>query len=113
MKKYSKETVVGIFVVIGLFCIGYMTVNPLTGNGHFNEAVLMSLPPVHEDQWIKHVRFNKPAVISTHRVNYIGGLNPDNRENGLRNLDSLLNRIVQKWDDIEFISSRINKNDYR
>ena len=26
MKKYSKETVVGIFVVIGLACIGYMTV---------------------------------------------------------------------------------------
>ncbi|NNL76345.1 MAG: MCE family protein [Desulfobacterales bacterium] len=26
MKKYSKETVVGIFVVFGLFCIGYMTV---------------------------------------------------------------------------------------
>ena len=26
MKKYSKETWVGIFVVVGLFCIGYMTV---------------------------------------------------------------------------------------
>jgi phospholipid/cholesterol/gamma-HCH transport system substrate-binding protein len=26
MKKYSKETVVGIFVVIGLLCIAYMTV---------------------------------------------------------------------------------------
>jgi len=26
MKRYSKETVVGIFVVIGLFCIAYMTV---------------------------------------------------------------------------------------
>ena len=26
MKKYSKETVVGFFVVIGLFCIAYMTV---------------------------------------------------------------------------------------
>ncbi len=26
MKKYSKETVVGVFVVIGLVCIGYMTV---------------------------------------------------------------------------------------
>jgi len=26
MTKYSKETVVGIFVVIGLICIGYMTV---------------------------------------------------------------------------------------
>ena len=26
MKKYTQETVVGIFVVIGLFAIGYMTV---------------------------------------------------------------------------------------
>ena len=26
MKKYSEETIVGIFVVIGLACIGYMTV---------------------------------------------------------------------------------------
>jgi phospholipid/cholesterol/gamma-HCH transport system substrate-binding protein len=26
MRKYSKETVVGIFVVIGLVCIGYMTI---------------------------------------------------------------------------------------
>jgi phospholipid/cholesterol/gamma-HCH transport system substrate-binding protein len=26
MQKYSKETVVGIFVLIGLACIGYMTV---------------------------------------------------------------------------------------
>lgn len=26
MKKYSMETVVGIFVVIGIFCVGYMTI---------------------------------------------------------------------------------------
>jgi len=26
MQKYSKETVVGIFVVVGLLCIGYMTI---------------------------------------------------------------------------------------
>ena len=26
MKKYSHETVVGIFVIIGLLCVGYMTV---------------------------------------------------------------------------------------
>ena len=26
MKKYSLETVVGIFVVVGLLCVGYMTV---------------------------------------------------------------------------------------
>jgi phospholipid/cholesterol/gamma-HCH transport system substrate-binding protein len=26
MKKYSSETIVGVFVVVGLLCIGYMTV---------------------------------------------------------------------------------------
>ncbi len=26
MKKYSMETIVGIFVVIGILCVGYMTV---------------------------------------------------------------------------------------
>jgi phospholipid/cholesterol/gamma-HCH transport system substrate-binding protein len=26
MRKYSNETVVGIFVVVGLLCVGYMTV---------------------------------------------------------------------------------------
>ena len=26
MKKYSKETIVGIFVIVGLICVGYMTV---------------------------------------------------------------------------------------
>jgi len=26
MKKYSMETAVGIFVLVGLICVGYMTV---------------------------------------------------------------------------------------
>jgi len=26
MKKYSAETIVGIFMVVGLFCVGYLTV---------------------------------------------------------------------------------------
>ncbi|RPJ02282.1 MAG: outer membrane lipid asymmetry maintenance protein MlaD, partial [Deltaproteobacteria bacterium] len=26
MKKYSMETTVGIFVAVGLLCIGYMTI---------------------------------------------------------------------------------------
>ena len=27
MKKYSKETIVGVFVVIGIICIAYMTIS--------------------------------------------------------------------------------------
>ena len=50
-------------------------------------------------------RWHKPAVISTHRVNYIGGLNPHNRAKGLNQLKQLLNAILIKWPDVEFFTS--------
>jgi hypothetical protein len=50
-------------------------------------------------------KWNKPAVISTHRVNYIGALYKENRENGLRKLSTLLKQIVRIWPDAEFITS--------
>jgi len=40
MKKYSLETIVGIFVVIGLLCIGYMTIKlgkiPIFGGDYYS-----------------------------------------------------------------------------
>lgn len=50
-------------------------------------------------------RMHKPAIISSHRVNYIGALNPKNRETGLRQLKSLLSEITKKWPDVEFLST--------
>lgn len=50
-------------------------------------------------------RWRKPAVISTHRCNYIGWLNPDNRTNSLRELKRLLDAIVKQWPGVEFITS--------
>jgi len=50
-------------------------------------------------------RWHKPAVISTHRVNYAGFLYPENRERGLEQLDILLTAILKKWPDIEFMTS--------
>ncbi len=49
-------------------------------------------------------RWGKPALISTHRVNFIGVLEPSNREKGLKELKLLLNSIVKKWTDVEFMS---------
>jgi hypothetical protein len=49
--------------------------------------------------------WNKPAVISSHRVNYIGFINPANRDNGLFRLKELLNRILKQWPDVEFMTS--------
>lgn len=48
---------------------------------------------------------NKPAVISSHRVNYIGGLNEQNRIDGNKALNELLNRVLKNWPDVEFLNS--------
>lgn len=50
-------------------------------------------------------RWNKPAVISSHRVNFIGALHESNRSSGLRQLQLLLKSIIKQWPDTEFITS--------
>ncbi len=50
-------------------------------------------------------RWNKPAIISTHRVNFAGGLQKENRDKGLSELKKLLLAIVKRWPDAEFKST--------
>jgi len=50
-------------------------------------------------------RWKKPAVISTHRVNFIGFIEPSNRETNLQMFRKLLKQIVQRWPEVEFLSS--------
>ncbi|MGL2964116.1 polysaccharide (de)acetylase [Flavobacterium sp. RSB2_4_14] len=50
-------------------------------------------------------RWGKPAVINSHRVNFMGSLSEENRRNSLYLLDLLLKSMLQKWPDIEFLSS--------
>jgi len=50
-------------------------------------------------------RWNKPAIISSHRVNYIGGLSLKNRQNGLSKLKKLLELILKKYPSVEFMTS--------
>ena len=49
--------------------------------------------------------WNKPAIISSHRVNYIGSLDERNRDSSLKQLDKLLKTIIKKWPDVEFMTS--------
>jgi hypothetical protein len=49
--------------------------------------------------------WKKPAVISSHRTNYIGTLDPKNRKLGLEKLEDLLREVLKKWPDVEFITS--------
>lgn len=50
--------------------------------------------------------WHKPAVISTHRVNYIGARSERNRTLGLNALDQLLSRALKRWPDVEFMTTR-------
>jgi len=50
-------------------------------------------------------RWHKPAIISTHRVNYIGALRLENRDRGLRQLNLLFTEITKRWPDIEFMTT--------
>lgn len=47
----------------------------------------------------------KPAIISAHRLNFIGAIHPRNRDNNLRQFSELLQTIVKCWPDVEFMSS--------
>jgi len=50
-------------------------------------------------------RMRKPAVVSTHRVNFMGELRAANRDRGLVLLEELLGRMVKHWPDVEFLSA--------
>jgi hypothetical protein len=50
-------------------------------------------------------RWGKPAIISTHRVNFVGGIDPANREYGLSELKKLLKKVKERWPEAEFMSS--------
>lgn len=58
---------------------------------------------------LKHIdiafKWNKPAVISIHRLNFMGGLDVTNFERGLKHLSTLLKEIVKRWPDVEFMAS--------
>ena len=83
-----------------------------TGMTYYTRNCLFE--PSHEryqgvDKTLKQVsiafKWGKPAIISTHRVNFIGAISKSNRENGLRELKKLLAAVKKQWPHIEFMSS--------
>lgn len=76
-------------------------------NVHFEPSLFKEANPVNRllNDINRVFRWHKPAIISSHRLNYIGNLVPENREYTLRILKRLLKEIVQKYPDVEFMSS--------
>jgi hypothetical protein len=49
--------------------------------------------------------WKKPAVISSHRINFCGTLSKQNRILNLLLFDELLREIIKKWPDVEFMTT--------
>lgn len=50
-------------------------------------------------------KFHTPAIISMHRINFVGGLDINNRNLNLKKFKLLVENIIKLYPDVEFISS--------
>lgn len=50
-------------------------------------------------------KMKKPAIISSHRLNFIGSIDIKNRDRNLRLFSVLIKEILKKWPDVLFMNS--------
>ena len=50
-------------------------------------------------------RWGVPAIVGSHRLNYIGRIDSGNRDRTLYLLKILLDKVVKRWPDVKFLSS--------
>jgi hypothetical protein len=98
---------------------GYKTINKYWGTKnklgqvHWRRNVLFEPARNQNFDWVGKslaeieiaFRWGKPAVISTHRENFIGSIFEETRTKSLQKLEMLLKNVLQKWPDVHFISS--------
>ena len=94
MKKYSKETVVGIFVVIGLLCIAYMTVK--LGNVGFLGENKYSLTARFTS--VSGLRVGNPINMLGLEIGRVAGFEMD-QENQQAVVTLEINKGIQIFDD--------------
>ncbi len=94
MKKYTMETVVGIFVVIGLLCVGYMTVKlgkvSLFGDDYYSlYARFTSVSGL----WV-----DSPVEIDGIQVGQVGQMSID-QERQMAMVELKIKKGIKVWDD--------------
>lgn len=78
-----------------------------TRNCNFEPSIMKNTKIVYNcmSEIASAFRWNKPAIISSHRLNFIGAIVPENRTKNLNLLAELLKIALQKWPEIEFVST--------
>jgi hypothetical protein len=79
----------------------------LVRNAFFEPSLSKSSDPVGEclNRINIAFRWRKPAIISSHRINFMGSLDERNRSSNLKFLDELIKQIIRFWPDVEFMTS--------
>ncbi len=76
-------------------------------NCFFEPALNNGIIPI--DEIMKRLKiifyWGKPAIIGTHRINFIGSLNEDNRKRNLEQLSLLIKKILNQYPDAEFTTT--------
>lgn len=79
----------------------------LVRNIYFEPATLPSYPWI--EKILRKAKFafaaNKPLIISMHRINFSSGIESSNRDNNLILFTTLMERLIEKYPQIEFMSS--------
>ena len=50
-------------------------------------------------------RWSRPAIICSHKLNFVGGMDEMNRNKNLKEFEKLISNIIKKWPDVVFVSS--------
>lgn len=97
--KYKKTNFTGYKSKAGLIY--------LTRNCYFEPSQVLNFDWINNCLKRIEIAFlmKKPAIISAHRLNFIGAINKNNRENNLIQFKTLLSTIVKKYPNIEFVST--------
>lgn len=79
----------------------------LMRNAYFEPSQMPSSDSVGDCLSLMEIAFKwgKPATISMHRLNVMGGLVEENRTRNLVLLKQLLDKTVKRWPEVEFMSS--------
>jgi hypothetical protein len=86
----------------------------INNNGHLYYRRNVKFEPVQSSYSFQNVinevdaafTMGKPAVISTHKINFVGGLNKEHRNRSLNEFKKLLESVINKHPDLIFMSSK-------
>ena len=94
MKKYSKETIVGVFVVIGLACIVYMTVK-LGNVGFFGDNTYTLYAPFNK---VTGLRVGNPINMIGLEIGRVGAFKLD-QDKEVVVVELKINKGIDVYDD--------------